>query len=27
LAKPSAKRAQLGVFGHYGAIGDIYFSF
>jgi hypothetical protein len=27
LAKPSAGRAQLGVFGHSGAIEAIYFSF
>jgi hypothetical protein len=26
LAKPGAERAQLGVFGHSGAIGAIYFS-
>ena len=26
LAKPGAERAQLGVFGHYGAIEAIYFS-
>jgi hypothetical protein len=27
LAKPGAGRAQLGVFGHSGAIGAIYFAF
>jgi hypothetical protein len=27
LAKPGAGRAQLGVFGHSGAIEAIYFSF
>jgi hypothetical protein len=27
LAKPGAERAQLGVFGHSGAIGAIYFAF
>jgi hypothetical protein len=27
LAKPGAGRAQLGVFGHFGTIGAIYFSF
>jgi hypothetical protein len=27
LAKPGAERAQLGVFGHSGAIEAIYFAF
>jgi hypothetical protein len=27
LAKLGAEKAQVGVFGHFGAIGAIYFSF
>jgi hypothetical protein len=27
LAKPGAKKAQLGVFGRFGAIGAIYLAF